>query len=355
MKIKEKNRHLPPHFKYFKMVLTFQSYDLQMRHPFRISNFSRTSTAIVLTQIECNGFVGLGEATMPPYFGENIETISAFLTKAQSILKRYTYPFDMQEIMFEIDLLAEKNTAAKASIDIALHDLKGKIEGIPVWKMLGSEPQNMPITSCTLGIDTPSVLRQKVEEAADFKVLKIKLGSDDDKKIINTIREMTDKPLYVDANQGWKDKHFALDMAHWVASQGVELIEQPMPKEDIDGNAFVTEGSPIPTVADESFQRIKDFDKIKGAFKGINIKLMKCTGLTEGLEMVHEARKRGLKILIGCMSETSCAIMAGAALAPQCDWVDLDGPWLVSNNPYPTPILRGGKIQLTDKAGLGFE
>ena len=325
-----------------------------MRHPFRISNFSRTSTPIVLTRIEYDGFIGQGEATMPPYFGENIETISAFLTKAQSVLKKYAYPFDIHKIMLEIDALAEKNTAAKASIDIALHDLKGKIEGMPVWKMLGSDPEKMPVTCCTLGIDTPSVLRQKVAEAADFDVLKIKLGSDDDKKIIHTIREMTDKPLYVDANQGWKDKHFALDMAHWVAEQGVELIEQPMPKEDIEGNAFVTEGSPIPTVADESFQRIADFDSIKGAFSGVNIKLMKCTGLTEGLAMVHEARKRHLKILIGCMSETSCAIMAGAALAPQCDWVDLDGPWLVTNNPYPTPILRGGKIQLSEAFGLGI-
>ncbi len=326
-----------------------------MRHPFRISNFSRTSTAIVLTRIDCDGFIGQGEATMPPYFGENAETISAFLTKAQKVLKRYKHPFDISQIMLEIEALAAKNTAAKASIDIALHDLKGKIEGIPVWKMLGSDPQKMPVTSCTLGIDTPSVLRQKVAEAADFDVLKIKLGSDDDKKIIQTIREMTNKPLYVDANQGWKDKNFALDMAHWVAEQGVELIEQPMPKEDIEGNAFVTEGSPIPTVADESFQRIADFDRIKGAFKGVNIKLMKCTGLTEGLAMVHEARKRHLKILIGCMSETSCAIMAGAALAPQCDWVDLDGPWLVTNNPYATPILRGGKIQLSRAFGLGVK
>ncbi len=343
------------------MILTFAPYELLMRHPFRIAHFSRTSTNIVLTRIECDGVVGLGEATMPPYYGENIETITAFLTKAQSVLKRYNYPFDISEIMLEIDALAEKNTAAKASIDIALHDLKGKIEGIPVWKMLGSDPSQMPITCCTIGIDTPSVLRQKVAEAAEFEVLKIKLGSDDDKQIIRTIREITDKPLYVDANQGWKDRFFALDMAHWVAEHGAQLIEQPMPKDDIEGNAYVTEGSPIPTVADESFQRIRDFDIIQGAFSGINIKLMKCTGLTEGLKMVSEARKRQMTILIGCMSETSCAIMAGAALAPQCDWADLDGPWLVTNNPYPTPVLsaktateRGGKIQLNNRSGLGY-
>ena len=344
------------------MNLTFHGYDLQMRHPFRIAHFSRTRTAIVLTQIQLKGFIGMGEATMPPYYGENVETISAFLEKAKIILKTHTYPFDIQAIMFEIELIDIKNTAAKASIDIALYDLKGQIEGIPVWKILGSNPANMPITSCTLGLDTPSVLKQKVAEAAAFKVLKIKLGSDDDKAIIKTIREMTDKPLYVDANQGWVDKYEALDMALWVADQGAELIEQPMPKEDLDGNAFVTEGSPIPIIADESFQRFTDFDTIQGAFDGINIKLMKSTGLTEALKMVHEARRRDLKILIGCMSETSCAIMAAAALAPQCDWADLDGPWLVTNNPFETPILsvgyengEGGKILLSDKTGLGIQ
>ena len=335
------------------MELTFQPYELYMRHAFRIANYARTSTNIMLTHIRLGEYVGLGEATMPPYYGENTETISAFLNIAQNVLKNISYPFDIQQIMLEIDALAAGNTAAKASIDIALHDLKGKIEHKSVWKILGSEPSKMPLTTCTLGIDTPSVLRQKVEEAADFHVLKIKLGSDDDKKIITTIREMTDKPLYVDANQGWKDRGFAVDMSYWLAEQGVELIEQPMHKEDLEGNAYVTENAPIPILADESFQRFQDFDTIKGAFNGINIKLMKCTGLTEGLAIVKKARELDLKILIGCMSETSCAILAGAALAPQCDWADLDGPWLVTNNPYTTPILRGGRIQLTDEVGLG--
>lgn len=336
------------------MILKFKQYDLQMRYAFRIAHYSRTVTPIILTELHHQGWVGRGEATMPSYYGENVETISIFLKQADTILKGYN-DLNIEAIMSEIEALAPRNTAAKASIDIALHDLKGQIEGQPVWKFLGSDPAQMPLTSCTLGIDTPSVLRQKVTEAADFKVLKIKLGSDDDKSIIQTIRDMTDKPLYVDANQGWKDPHFALEMVHWLTEQGVELIEQPMPKEDLDGNAFVTEGSPIPIIADESFQRFSDFESIKGAFKGINIKLMKCTGLHEGLKIVHEARKRDLKILIGCMSETSCAIMAGAALAPQCDWADLDGPWLVSNNPFETPLLNDGKIQLSSQIGLGVK
>jgi L-Ala-D/L-Glu epimerase len=336
------------------MVLDYQPYDLRFKHAFAIANFSRTFTRIVLTEIKLEGHTGYGEASIPAYLGETADASMAFLEKVKAVLKNQTYPFDINEILREIDGLAEGSKAAKAAVDIALHDLKGKIENKPVWKLLGIDKKTMPITSITLGIDTPSVLKQKVEEAVDFKVLKIKLGSDDDKKIIETIREMTDKPLYVDANQGWTDKHYALDMAHWLAEKDVKLIEQPMPKENLDGNAFVTEGSRIPTFADESFQRLTDLPKIKGAFHGVNIKLMKCTGINEGLKIVQAAKQNNMQILIGCMSETSCGIMAGASLAPLCDFADLDGPWLSANNPFKTPKLKEGKIQLNNMAGLGL-
>jgi L-Ala-D/L-Glu epimerase len=334
------------------MNLTHQPYDLYFKYPFTISGFSRTHTRIVLTQIALEGYIGYGEATLPPYLGETAETISALLDKAKDILKKQTYPFDIEAIMSEIDALADGNKAAKAGVDIALHDLKAKMLGIPVWQLLGANPKQMPVTSCTLGIDTPSVLRQKIKEAKAFKVLKVKLGSDDDKQIINTIREVTDKPLYVDANQGWKDRHMAVDMVLWLADKGVQIVEQPMLKTDIEGNAYVSQHSPIPIFADESFQRLGDMSQINGAFHGINVKLMKCTGLNEGLKIVSAARKSDLKIMIGCMSETSCAIKAAAALAPLCDYADLDGPWLVKNNPFDPPILRGGKIQLSHGAGL---
>jgi L-Ala-D/L-Glu epimerase len=262
---------------------------------------------------------------------------------------------DCQLIMSKIDALAEGNKAAKAAIDIALHDLKGQLENRAVWQILGSNPEKMPLTTCTIGIEMdPSVLKQKIDDAADFKVLKIKLGSEDDKKLVQMIRQFTDKPLYVDANQGWQDVNFAIDMTHWLAEKGVVLIEQPMLKTDLDGNGKVCEASPLPVFADESFQRLSDFDAIKGVFDGINIKLMKSTGLWEAQKMVEKARQIGLKIMIGCMSETSCAIMAAAALAPQCDYADLDGPWLIKDNPFQTPILKDGKIQLSTAAGLGL-
>jgi L-Ala-D/L-Glu epimerase len=343
------------------MNLTYQAIDLALRYPFRIALMSRTSTPIVLIQLQLGDFIGFGEASMPPYLGESHATVCAFLDLAnQKIISKIKdsdalHSIDCQIIMKEIDQLTEGNKAAKAAIDIALHDLKGKVEGRPVWQILGSNPDKMPLTTCTIGIEMdPSVLKQKIEDATDFKVLKIKLGSEDDKKLVNLIRQYTDKPLYVDANQGWHDVDFAIEMTHWLAERGVLLIEQPMQKTDLDGNGKVREASPLPIFADESFQRLADFDAIDGIFDGINIKLMKSTGLWEAQFMVEKARQRHLKIMIGCMSETSCAILAAAALAPQCDFADLDGPWLIKNNPFDTPILRGGKIQLSSAAGLGL-
>ncbi len=340
------------------MKLRYKKFDLQLKYAFRIAIYARTSTPLVLIEIEKNGRIGRGECSMPPYLGENQDTALAFYDEVvkSSILKKYDSDIiDIQSIMNEVEVLKEGNTAAKAAIDIALHDLKGQLEHKPVWQILGTNPEFMPVTSCTLGIDTPSVLRQKVTEADKFSVLKIKLGSENDCEIIQTIREVTDKPLYADANQGWNDVNEAIDMIFWLKEQGVLLVEQPLPKHDLDGNARVTEGSPLPIFADESFQRFADFSKIASAFHGINIKLMKSTGLCEAQRMIDEARHLGLKIMVGCMSETTCGIMAGAAIAPQCDFADLDGPWLTSNNPYETPILRGGKIELNNIYGLGIK
>jgi L-Ala-D/L-Glu epimerase len=336
------------------MQLTFKTIDLQLKHTFTIALVSRTFTPVVVTQIMYEGKVGYGEASMPPYIGENHETATLFLEKAKKIVAKLTYPFDIQLVMNDLDALAAGNSAVKASVDIALHDLKGQLENRPVWEMFGTNPATMPFTSYTIGIDTPSVLRQKVTESEGFKILKIKLGSNDDRQIINTIREVTDKPLYVDANQGWKDKNEALEMTHWLKEKGVLMIEQPMLKTDLEGNAFVTEGSPLPTIADESCQRLVDISRLKGVFHGINIKLMKSTGLNEGFKMLQLARSLDLKVMIGCMSETSCGVLAAAQIAPLCDYVDLDTTWLITNNPFENLDLKDGIIQLSNRAGLGL-
>jgi L-alanine-DL-glutamate epimerase-like enolase superfamily enzyme len=212
----------------------------------------------------------------------------------------------------------------------------------------------MPVTSYTIGIDTPEVFRQKVHEAAGYKAIKIKLGSGDDKQLIDIVRSVTDVPLYVDANQGWTDRQQSLDLIYWLHEQGVQLIEQPMLKTDPDSNAWLTERSPIPILGDEAVQRLADVEQARGVYHGINIKLMKSAGMYEAKQMIDKARSLGMKILIGCMSETSCATLAAATLAPQCDWADLDGPLLTSNNPYAMPDFSEGKWALSNESGLGL-
>ncbi|WP_460692044.1 dipeptide epimerase [Mucilaginibacter puniceus] len=334
------------------MRLTYLPYELTLKHPFTIAKFSRTSTPLMLIQIEYEGYMGHGEASMVPYMGESHDSAANFLHQVD--VKQFTYPFDFAAIINYLDSVAPGNPAIKAAIDIALHDLDGKIKQKPCWQILGSNPALMPVTSFTIGIDEPEVIRQKVKEAENFKVIKVKLGRDNDRELIQTIRQMTDKPLYVDANQGWTDKEKTLDLIYWLHSQGVRLIEQPMNKIDIEGNAWLTESSPIPLIGDEAVQRLPDVAKAEGVYHGINIKLMKSAGMYEAQQMIAKARELDLKILIGCMSETSCATLAAAALAPQCDWADIDGPFLTTNNPYQTPEFVDGKYVLGEDVGLGI-
>lgn len=338
------------------LALTHRPLLLELRHPFRLALGMRTHTNAVLTELRCDDQMGYGEAAMPPYYGETHATAAAFLDQAGRVLKNKGYPFDMPALLAEIEALAPGNHAAKAAVDIALHDLWGKLENRPVWQLLGGiSPEQMPRTSFTIGMDTPEVLRQKVAEAEGFQILKIKLGSDDDRAIIRTIREVSDLPIYADANQGWTDREAALDLIYWLAEQNVQIIEQPTPKDDLAAAAWLTARSPLPIIADESFQRFADLDRVAQAFHGLNLKLMKCTGLAEGYHIAQAARQRGLKLFIGCMTETSCGIRAAAQLAPLCDYADLDGCWLIRNNPFAEPELVDGRLVLGKAIGLGLK
>ena len=335
------------------MQLTYQPFELQLKHTFTIAKFSRTSTPVMLVQVAHEGHVGYGEASMVPYMGESFQSAHEFLNKVDA--GQFKYPFDFGEIISYLDSLAPGNPAIKAGIDIALHDLEGKLKQKPCWQLLGSDPSKMPFTSFTIGIDTPEIMIQKVKEAPACKIIKVKLGRGSDKDLIKTIRSATSQPLYVDANQGWSDREQSLDMCHWLKAQGVLLIEQPMLKTDFDGNAWLTERSPLPIIGDEAVQRLPDVAKARGVYHGINVKLMKSAGMYEAQQMMVTARKLDLKVMIGCMTETSCAALAGIALAPQCDWADLDGPFLISNNPYKMPEFRDGKWVLEEERGLGLK
>lgn len=288
---------------------------------------------------------------MVPYMGENFESAERYLRRVD--LNWLSFPIDYKELIVYLDSVESGNPAIKAAIDIALHDLEGKLNMQPCYKMLGINPDQMPLSSVTIGMAEPEVIIKKVLDAEAAKVLKVKLGSDEDRILIETIRNITDKPLFVDANQGWKDREKALDLIFWLEEMGTQIIEQPMLKTDVNANAWLTERSPLPIIADESVQRILDIDQVKDAYHGINVKLMKSAGMHEAHEMIKKARSLGLKILIGCMSETSIATMAAASLAPLCDWADIDGPFLTANNPFKVPEFEDGRWILNDAPGLG--
>jgi len=335
------------------LTLSWVPFDAKLRHPFTISGFTRTTTPIVLTELTWDGFTGYGEAAMPPYLGETQASVMEFLKKLD--LSKFSSPFQIQDIMNYVDSVAINNTAAKAAVDIALHDLVGKIMGQPWWKIWGFNPATTPNTSFTIGLDTEEVVRLKTKEASPYKVIKVKLGVNEatDKMMINTIRSVTDTVICVDANQGWKDKHYALDMINWLKEKNVSMIEQPMPKLLMEEAAWVTERSPLPVIADEACQRLTDIPKLKGAYHGVNIKLMKCTGMREAREMISLAKALHMRLMIGCMTETSCAISAAAQLAPETEWADLDGNLLISNDLFDGMKIVDGKITLDERAGVG--
>ena len=337
-----------------KMKLSFEPYELQLRHTFTVASYSRNTTPDVQVKIEYDGFTGYGEASMPPYLGQTVESVSSFLRKVD--LEKFKDPFQIDDILTYVDGLSEGDTAAKAAVDIALHDLVGKLLGQPWYRIWGLDPAKAPDTTFTIGIDTPDVVREKTKECADkFNILKVKVGLDNDKEMIETIREITDLPIAVDANQGWKDKKQALEMIHWLAEHGVVMVEQPMPKEALDDNAWITENSPLPVFADEAIQRLRDIPAIKGAYSGINIKLMKCTGMREAWKMANYARAEGMRVMIGCMTETSCAVSAAAQLSPVVDFADLDGNLLISNDLFEGMTVKKGKITLPDRPGIGIK
>lgn len=332
------------------MTLRFRPYDLKMKHTFTIAGSSRTMTPAVLTEIEYDGIVGYGEASMPPYLGETTESVQSFLRKVN--LDQFSSPFLIEDILSYVDRIDINNTAAKAAVDIALHDLVGKLIGQPWFRLWGLNPDDAPMTSYTIGMDTPEIVREKTLEAP-YEILKVKLGSESDKELIRTIRSVSDKPVCVDANQGWTDRNQALDMIFWLQEQGVVFIEQPMSKNNIDDIAWLTQHSPLPVIADESVQRLSDLIHLKGAFSGINIKLMKCTGMREAWKMINMARAIDMKVMLGCMTETSCAISAASQLSPAADWADLDGNVLIANDCFQGMRVENGKIKLSEAPGIG--
>jgi L-Ala-D/L-Glu epimerase len=338
------------------MKLSWKPYTLQLKHVFAIANSSRTETPVVLTQIEHEGVIGYGEASLPPYLPETQESVFRFLEKVN--LSAFSDPLQLEEICEYLHGLEGGNMAAKAAVDIALHDLAGKLIGQPWHRLWGLNSEKAPDTTYTIGIDTAEVVKEKTREVAtDFNILKVKLGRSEaeDKGMVEAIRSVSDLPISVDANQGWKTVSQAIDMIGWLHEQGAVMIEQPMQKNDLDNIAQVTAQSPLPIFADESVQGLADVASLKGIFTGVNIKLMKCGGMREAWKMANLAKCLDIKVMIGCMTETSCAISAASQLSPLADFADLDGALLIANDCFSGTKIKKGKICISNRPGIGLE
>jgi L-alanine-DL-glutamate epimerase-like enolase superfamily enzyme len=335
------------------MKITFQRYDLRLKHTFTTARGGRDVSPVVILELEHEGIVGYGESAPIARYGESVDTVAAFLSRLD--LTRFEDPFRLESILAYSDTRADGNAAAKAGLDLALHDWIGKKLDVPLHKYWGLEKGSAPSTSFTIGIDTPRVIEEKVREAERYPILKIKLGGDDDEEIIRVIREVTRKTLRVDANEGWKSKETAVEKIKWLEQEGVEFVEQPMPAGDLRGTAWVHERVNLPIIADENCLRLHDVPKLQGIFDGINIKLMKCTGLREAMKMVSTARACGMKVMMGCMIESSVGISAAAQFSPLVDYADLDGNALITNDPFDGVRSLDGTISLNERPGIGVK
>ena len=333
------------------MELSVQPFHLNLKYPFGVSGHTRTQTPVIYVKLSQDKISGYGEASLPPYLGLTQDVGLSFLNKVNV---NDWHKKDIETIHAELNKIESGCTAIKAALDIAWHDWYGKANGISMRAYYNQKENATPEIGFTIGIDTIEVISKKIQEASDFNILKVKLGSEDDYSIIKTLRSVTDKPYYVDANQGWKDLEWAKDFSSYLKENNCLLIEQPFRKENLSDTLTLSKYTPLPIILDEGFQRFEDLDKIKGSTLGVNIKLMKCTGLYEANRIIDFCKKENIKLFMGCMNESSCATAAELILAPFCDYTDLDGPWLITNDPFEKPKIKNGRILINDFPGLGL-
>jgi L-alanine-DL-glutamate epimerase-like enolase superfamily enzyme len=327
---------------------------LSLKHTWTISRNSSDFKDNVFVRIARDGVTGLGEAAPNVRYGEDAAKTTERIQRARQLFESSDW-FHYVDVKDKLDGLIKDQSCAKAALDIALLDWVGRRLNAPLYRLFGLDRERTPITTMSIGIDTPEVIRQKIAEAADFPVLKIKVGRDDDAQILDSVRRVTDKPLRVDANEGWKTKEVALEKIRWLRGLGVELIEQPLPSVMLEETRWLRERVDLPIIADEAVKTAADIPALAECYDGINIKLMKAGGVQEALNMIRMARALGLKVMLGCMVETSVAIAAAAHLSPLADFADLDGNLLISNDPFRGPQVVKGKLILPDRPGLGVE
>ena len=318
---------------------------------FKIARATMTERENVIITVEHEGATGIGEATPSPYFyGEDTEVVLKTVEAAGQIIG--DNPFVLEDITKELARRFPKAPATVCGIDIALHDLVGKLLGVPLWKMFGLDASKAPVTSFTIGIEEPKVMAERARAVTDFKVLKIKIGTDRDEEIMKAIRDVTDIPIRVDANTGWT-KEEAVENINNLEKYDIEFVEQPIEAGDNEGLRFVKERVSLPIMADESSVNMDSLPGLVDCVDMINIKLMKCAGLREAMRMIHFADAYCIPVMLGCMSETSVSITAAAHLSPMVKYADLDGNYLIADDPYEGVGIRDGQLALSGKPGLG--
>ncbi len=328
------------------MRLTYHTTDLKLKHPFRISRSVTELKKNVIVRID----EGIGEAAPSQYYGENADTVIQCLEQVKDQLG--DDPFRIESILRNLNKKIQGNYSAKAAIDMALHDLVAKRLNIPVYKLLGLDGSKPLITSYTIGIDTPEKMKEKTKLAEEFLVYKVKVGVEGDVEMVKAVREVTDARIRVDVNAGWSADE-AVERINQLKEYDIEFVEQPVDPKDKAGLKRIKEKSDVPIIIDEQLMTTKDIPNFVGLCDGINIKLAKCGGIREALRMIHVARAHGLKVMLGCMIESSVGISAAAQLGSLADYLDLDGNLLVSDDPYEGPRLDKGKLHLSDLPGLG--
>lgn len=336
------------------MDLSFEPLTLTLRVPFTISRGTQLVANNVRVQLGDGAVTGTGEAAPSSHYGELQGTVLAYLAQLQPVLEEAEAlsPSTLHPLL---EATAHLNPAAKAAVDMAAYDLLGKRLDAPIYQLLGLDPALTPRTSFTIGIDTPEVMARKAQEAAAYPILKIKVGTPQDEAVLEAIRAVRpDAIIRVDANEGWSPKE-AVRRIEALSAYDLEFVEQPVPARDLAGLAYVTSSVSLPIIVDESCVVPADVPRVAPYVDGINIKLMKCGGLLPALQMIYTARAHNLKVMMGCMIESSIAITAAAHLSPLLDYADLDGNLLVSDDPFRGVAVCDGKLMLPSGPGLGIE
>jgi L-alanine-DL-glutamate epimerase-like enolase superfamily enzyme len=331
-----------------------EPFRLQLRHTWTTTMSSSAYRDVIYLQLTRGGITGYGEGAPIVRYHEAADAGVAAIGQLNGLLQSADFG-QYDKILHELFAQRQGNWAAKSAIDIALMDWNGKKLGVPLYRLLGLDAADAPVTTFSIGIDTPEMTRKKVEEAASYPVLKIKVGLDQDEQTIESVRAVTNKPLRVDANEGFKSKEEALRKINWLATQGVEFIEQPLPADHIEEQRWLRGKAQMPIFADEACLHPEDIPRLAEAFDGIVVKLDKAGGTQKALEMIRLAKSLGKKVMIGCMVSSSVSVTAAAHLSPLCDYADLDGNLLIANDPFHGVKVVNGKLILPDGPGLGLQ